>query len=357
MLEGTFVIDGVAHGVDLSRRNWNDPAVCEPFARHGYEGLHARWVPPGEPQWMMDRDRYLAGVAADPEVLAHSFFAESHTDAVIYHGVPMFGTFKEGLSPLRVGLAMRERYPGRVQVYGPVSPWMPDPVGEVDRLVEEVGVVGLKIYPTDVYEGRIYELRMDDVELVYPILERARHHGIRVVAIHKAIPLGPYPLEPFRPDDLDRVFIDFPDLYIEIVHGGFAFLEETAMQLHRFRNALVNLEGTSALLTIAPRKFVDIIAAFLFQGAADRIIWGTGNSAVHPQPLLERFWRLELPSELVEGYGVPPLTEQVKRAILGGNITRILGLDVEAMQREAVGDRFADRSGLAPPWSGTPVAA
>lgn len=357
MLDGAFVIDGVAHGVDLSRPNWNDPAVCEPFSRHGYDGLHARWVPPGEPEWVMNRDRYLAGESADPEVLAHSFFAESWTDAVVYHGVPMFGTFKEGLSPLRVGVEMRDRYPGRVEIYGPVSPWMPDPVEEVDRLAEEVRVVGLKVYPTDVYEGKIHELRMDDIELMYPILERARHHGIKVVAIHKAIPLGPYPTAPFRPDDLDQVFIDFPDLFIEIVHGGFAFLEETAMQLHRFRNALVNLEGTSALLTIAPRRFVDIIAAFLFQGAADRIIWGTGNSAVHPQPLLQRFSQLEIPEELVEGYGVPALTPQVKRDILGGNIARILGLDVVKMRADAEGDRFDGRTELAAPWTGEAARA
>lgn len=58
-------------------------------------------------------------------------------------------------------------------------------------------------------------------DLVYPILERAPHHGV-VVAIHKTIPLGPVPMEPFRVDDLDAAFIAYPDLPIAIGHGGFA---------------------------------------------------------------------------------------------------------------------------------------
>jgi predicted TIM-barrel fold metal-dependent hydrolase len=357
MIEDVYVIDGVAHGVDLSPGNWNDPVVCEPFAEHGYRGLHAKYTPRGEPQWTMNEQRYLRGDSADPEVVSHAFFAESWTDAVIYHGVPMFGTFKEGLSPLRVGLEMRERYPGRVEIYGPVSPWMPDPLGEVDRLVEEVGVVGLKIYPTDVYDRKIRSLRMDDPELVFPILERAQQRGIKVVAVHKAIPLGPMPTEPFRTEDMDEAFITFPDLYLEIVHGGAAFLEETAMQLHRFSNALVNLEATSAFLNRSPKRFMEILGAFMAAGAEDRIIWGTGCTAVHPQPLLQRFWDLEFPSEMVEGYDVPQLSREVKSKILGENIAQILDLDIPAMKERARGDAFDKQDELSPPWSGEPVAA
>lgn len=59
-----------------------------------------------------------------------------------------------------------------------------------------------------------------------------------------------------------------------------------------------------------------------------------------------------MPTDLMQDYGFPPLTDEVKRGILGGNIARILGLDVEAMKREAANDEFADRGELAEPWSG-----
>ena len=41
-----------------------------------------------------------------------------------------------------------------------------------------------------------------------------------------------------------------------------------------------------------------------------------------PQWALEEFWRFELPADIVEERGYPPLTEQAKRKILGGNLAR-----------------------------------
>jgi hypothetical protein len=47
--------------------------------------------------------------------------------------------------------------------------------------------------------------------------------------------------------DIDAAAAAFPALQFEVVHGGFAFIEETAFQLARFANVWVNLETTSNL--------------------------------------------------------------------------------------------------------------
>jgi len=73
----------------------------------------------------------------DPDLLAHALFAESQTDAGIYHEVPQWGTMVDGGSPMWVGKELRDRYPGRIALYGAVSPWHKDPLEEIDRLVEE----------------------------------------------------------------------------------------------------------------------------------------------------------------------------------------------------------------------------
>ena len=44
---------------------------------------------------------------------------------------------------------------------------------------------------------------MDDPKLAYPLFERAQKLGIRTVAIHKAIPNGPVPINPYKVDDVD----------------------------------------------------------------------------------------------------------------------------------------------------------
>ena len=70
-----------------------------------------------------------------------------------------------------------------------------------------------------------------------------------------------------------------------------------------------------------------------------RITWATGCMAVHPQPFLEAFWNLQMPADLVEGYGYPALTDEVKDQILGLNAARLFAVDV----RERRGAIQADR--------------
>jgi hypothetical protein len=115
-----------------------------------------------------------------------------------------------------------------------------------------------------------------------------------------------------------------PGADLEIVHGGYAFLEETALQYALFQNIVVNLEGTSLFLTHAKRKFAEILGTLIASGGPQRVVWATGAALFHPQPLLEEFWNLEMPRDLVEGYGFPQLTSEMKQAILGGNQARIL---------------------------------
>jgi hypothetical protein len=39
---------------------------------------------------------------------------------------------------------------------------------------------------------------MDDLELAFPIFQRALDLGLKAIAIHKAIPLGPVPMDHYR---------------------------------------------------------------------------------------------------------------------------------------------------------------
>lgn len=355
MIEDIVVIDGVAHGADLSVRNWRNPAVCEPFAHNAYVGVMQLGVPKGRPEFSFDQAAYERGETAHPDVVESALFAESWTDMGVYHGVPMFGFLHEGLSPFRTGVELQRRLPHRVELFAPISPFEPDPIGMIDRYVEEYRIAGLKLYPVDQYGTEVKSYRMDDAELIYPILERAQHHGLSTVAVHKAIPLGRFPMEPFHVNDIDMAFHAFPDLNIEIVHGGMAFLDETAHQLRRFKNAWVNLEATSSFLVKAPGRFREILGSLMAAGGTDRIVWGTGCTTVHPQPLLEAFWELEFTDEMIDEYGIPPLTREVKAKILGENYARRHGIDLEAFKATAATDRYGLDGDLAEPWG--PVTA
>ena len=105
------------------------------------------------------------------------------SDAAIYHEVPQWGTMVDGGSPIWVGKELRDRYPGRMEVVGAVSPWHKDPLEEIDRLVEEDKVVGLKLYPLDIIDGVPHSYRMDDEKVIFPILERAQQRGGRISGV------------------------------------------------------------------------------------------------------------------------------------------------------------------------------
>src|ERR687895_770816 len=318
MLEDVVVVDGVLHAYHFDADNrTTDGARYAAAVSDMVYGFHTGFSPDGHPQItqaQMDN-------AHDAEFLAGMMFRESHTDMCIFHGLPMFGWFTDGGSPLSVGREMRERWPGRV-----------------------------------VLDGGIRHTRLDDPEVTYPLIERARQLGVKVVAMHKAVPMGPVPLAPFRPDDVDDAAETFPDMTFEVVHGGFAFLEETAFQVNRFPNVMVNLEGTSALLIKAPRKFARIIGTIASLGGADRIIWGTGAPALHPRAFEEAMWAFDMPRDMVEGEGMPPLTEEVKRGILGGNALRMLGMRAADVIEATGNDEFAEPRDLAPQWSSVAAA-
>lgn len=352
-LDDVFILDSTVHAFNPSEDNHVEGPFKQRIAAQLSETLwrgHTQLLPDGNPKWALSEERFKRPM--DATTLSNALFAESQTDICIYHGTPLYGIYKDGGSPLAVGKQMRERHPGRVALYGPVSPWQPDALDVMDRLVEEDGVVGFKLYPMDLVNGRINTYRLDDPEIAFPLLEKAQKLGIKNIATHKAIPQGQVPTGPFAPHDVAGAAIAFPDLTFEVVHGGFAFLEETDWQLRSFPNVVVNLESSSSyLMQGAPRRFAELIGTFLRAGGEDRIYWSTGCNSHHPRPYVEMFWNFQIPDDMVEGYGFPQLTEQAKRKILGLNHASRLGWDVATKRQAIAHDEFSRLTALREPWS------
>jgi predicted TIM-barrel fold metal-dependent hydrolase len=200
---------------------------------------------------------------------------------------------------------------------------------------------------------------MDDPEIAFPVFERAQQLGLRVVAIHKAIPLGPVDMAHYKVSDIDRAAIAFPELNFEIVHGGMAFLEETAWQIARFSNVWVNLESTATFVTARPLAF-ELAMRTLIRSpkALAQIVWGTGCMVTHPRPHVENFVRnFRFNDEWVEEGRNPQITLEDKRKILAENYARMNGLELQARLDAVRGDEFDRRraGGIAEPYSTTDV--
>jgi predicted TIM-barrel fold metal-dependent hydrolase len=298
--------------------------------------------------------------------LASTVFYESQTDIAVYHVVRrgLDGGGHGEWSAFDTAVELRGLVgPERLLIFGGLT----DPfdtarsIDEIDEMVETAGIIGLKFYPweLDAKSGRFREFLFSDEGLAYPLLEHLEKRGIGAMGIHKA--MGSV-LRAFGVGDLDRAVMDFPNLQFEVVHGGWAFLEDTLV-LASQPNVYINLEGTSSLAANSPHRFAEILGRLLTRGggepnAEDRILWGTGATAAHPQPLLEVFWQFQMPEELQEKYGFRPLTDEIKRKILGGNFARKRSTTAEALRSQLPNDEIAkvQASGqLRAPWSSIPA--
>jgi predicted TIM-barrel fold metal-dependent hydrolase len=348
-INGHLVIDAVTHAFNIRKEN----AKGRYALLQNEANFQLQWNLIPDP-YRLPRTRYFQKY--DSETLESALFVESDTDVAFYHSIPAWGVYHE-YSPIHVGMEIRARYPHRMFCYGAVSPLEGQKaLDDLEQQAAEWDIKGLKLYPVDFIDGELKSFLMSDEKVAYPIFERCRALGIKTVAIHKAQPLGGAPMDPFRPGDVDYAALDFPDLNFEIVHGGFAFLEETATQVRRFRNVYVNLEANTLLILRQPRTFARMLGELLREGGPTKLFWGTGCMVSHPQPLLDAFADFAFPEDMVEGENFPVLTDEIKGQILGLNFARLHGLDVDELRGKIEGDELTERkrNGQPEPWSKLP---
>jgi predicted TIM-barrel fold metal-dependent hydrolase len=341
-----FVVDAVVHAYNWLPANYRVP-LAKDFAEASHR-LHSRM---SDDRHRLSEDDYLVDWEAEP--LADLLFAESEMDFAIYHAVPLDDYYYDGLVSLDKGIAFREANPNRSALYANVNPLEGiRALEDVERFGRELKVDGIKFYPVRYHDGNSLRVAFDDRKMLFPLFERAIESNIRTVAVHKAIPFGRTSQAYYRLDDIDEAAGAFPELNFEIVHAGMAFTEETAYLLARFPNVWANLEVTSTLIVNQPRRFAEVLGQLLYWGGPDRILFATGANFVHPQPVIEAFRNFEMPADMVEGYGFPQLTDEIREKILGLNALRLLGLDAEELRAKQAGDRWEERrrDGLEPQW-------
>jgi uncharacterized protein len=343
MIEGALVVDATVHGFNFKPENYRQPFVAK--VTHAlYHWIFDQLHPQNDARYRLSRHEFENLFDLQPALMESVLFRESDVDVGVYHQVPMYGFYGDGSSPLSVAEPVRARFPHRMPIYGGLSPWEPNPLEKLDRLIDDHKVIGIKMYPVDAVDGELKQVRLDDDRMM-AILDRAQSKGLKMIAVHKALPLGPVTVDRYGIEDIAPAAKAFPGLMFEIVHGGFAFRDETADLLDRFPNVCVNLESTPCYAVNFPDLCGEMMAPLLATGAVDRIFFSTGATGLHPQPTIEAFWRMEMPR------GYPPLTPEIKRGILGENFANYHGWDIAALKAACAQDEFGRLDARDEPWS------
>lgn len=351
MIGDAFVIDAVTHAYNLHPSNYRAGKYAASLAQLIF-GLHLEFSGTG---YRIDEpERFLKNWSV--KELARILFVESDIDIAVHHVLPLETLYHDGLCSFEKTREIKRRYPDRFLVYAGVDPLRGTAALEdLERQSAALSPSGLKLYPA-AWLGDAFKhtgWRMDDERIAFPLFERAQKLGIKNIAVHKGLPMGAVPLEPYKVDDIGGAADAFPGLNFEIVHGGMAFLDETGMQLSLFPNVYVNLEVTGALIVKRERWFAEALAYLLKWAGPSKIMWGSGSVFCHPQPAIQKFWNdFQLPDDLVSVAGMQ-VTPEVKRMILGENYARYAGIDIAAAKARIAHDAFAREraNGKPPPYT------
>jgi hypothetical protein len=320
-----IVFDGVAHVFNFEKKNALGPAG-EMFINHLY-AFHNVLTPEGQP--VMPAEEFLRQWTVDE--IDEMVYGQSTTDMLCAMPLPLTDLFRDGLSPWEECAELASRRPDRTMFWGSVNPLEGRRALDLmERQVGEFGAKAFKFYNVRYDYGRPFPWRMDDPQVAFPVFEKAQELGVNLIGVHKGVPLGPQPIEATQTWDMDGAAANFPGINFVIFHVGLPFIDETCWQLIRHPNLYASIAATINFVVRAPRQFAEIMGKLLFWCGEDKIVYGSEAPIWQPQWALDAFWDFELPQDLVEGYGYPQLTEQAKRKILGENLLRLHGLDVEA---------------------------
>ena len=333
--EDEFIIDAVAHPYNLDPSNYADVPSATVISETAFV-IGGMGSP--DPVYDIPHDAYVSDWSVSD--LANLLFKETSTDMGSIHNLPLY-CYKDGMVSLEKTAEAVHRWPDRFIAYAGIDP-LQQTMADFDSQIELLNnPTGLKLYPTSWNGTTVSQWGMNDAKVIFPYYERALEHGVKVIAVHKAVPLGPIVTDDaFNPGDLESAAGAFPDLTFEIVHGGISFAEETGWLLARFPNIVVNLEISNIILERRPRTFSKMLLELLKVGGMpilDRLVWGTGCTLAHPRPTIEAFCNYEIPEDLLQDAGLfgplSQITDEHKRNILALNYARIHGLDIDARRQ------------------------
>lgn len=385
-----FIFDVQTHHVDIAKK-WYDETVEGKGIRGFFLMLRPQAKNMAEAVELLNRAHYVKEI-----------FGDSQTVMAIISGVPSREWDKNPLPPDQMvetrkfvnDLAGSQR----VLSHGLLRPNLGlKELDELERQVKDLKIDAWKMYTGAELGEKAWFL--DDEKVAYPFWEKTQKMGIKNCCVHKGLPLSAFNEKGCYPADVEKAAKDWPGLNFIIYHSafrGFSWLASGTgekitdkktndpqeipwtSELIRIcarnpevKNIYFELGGTFNIMSQAnPTLAMHFFGQLLKVVGPDRILWGTDSIwNGSPQSQIERFRRLRISDELIEKYGYPQLTDEVKNKILGLNAAKLFGIDPAAKRQAIKADKISQLkqergSELVPSntqygwvWSGPPEAA
>lgn len=331
MIDDIFVFDGVIHVYDMSDENLL-------HERPDTAPLVQGWSASMEPLRYPVASRLGQGadwpLRVSVEDMYDVEFRESPVDMAMAHAVPVWDWMPNSLASLQAQYDFVAAYPDRAVLCGAVDPLYHGVDGALKQMEYQVRELGARSFKF--YNGHVdRSWRCDDRDLAYPLYRKAHELGVDMLQFHKGLPFGEWDVDLLRPVDLQAPAREFRDMNFLIHHLALPYFDEAVSIASRFPNVYLALSGVLNYLRVAPREVQKQIGKLLQYVGPHKLIWGSEAAMTGPPaPFLKSFMDLQIPDDLRDGYGYPQITHEDKRMILGGNMARLLGIDVPGKLRQ-----------------------
>jgi predicted TIM-barrel fold metal-dependent hydrolase len=228
-------------------------------------------------------------------------------------------------------------------------------VSDMERLVNELGIRAIKTYPG---AGRDPEDNstaiwpappwwVDDEAVSYPMIAEALRLGINIMNIHKGLRLGIFAGENIKPHDMPKAVRDWPDMNFVIYHSAGEYLDDlVALQQEEapFGNFYAEL-GSIFAFNVTDDNAVDsighLLGKLLNSFGADHILWGTDSIWYGtPQWQIDALKTYQMPQRLMDEFGYPQITDDIRAKIFGLNAAALYGIDVDAVRCSIPGSQL-----------------
>ena len=250
----------------------------------------------------------------------------------------------------------------RLLLHGRVNP---NQVGDIDRMDELVATWGVSAWKTYTQwgpDGRGYFL--SDEATGIPFIEKARSLGVKVICVHKGIPLSSQSIEHSLCDDIGVVAKMFPDIHFIVYHSGWVpGKPELPYDPASQRDGVDSLVRSLMVNDVPPNSNVYAELGSTWRGwmqdptsaahglgklltyvGEHNVLWGTDSIWYgSPQDQILAFRTFEISPEFQTLYGYPAITPTLRAQIFGLNATRPYKITAAEVLQRASTDVISQR--------------
>ncbi|MBV9543591.1 MAG: amidohydrolase [Chloroflexi bacterium] len=174
---------------------------------------------------------------------------------------------------------------------------------------QQLGLLGVSFQPA------FFGLDIDDRRL-YPLYARAEDLGL-IVAVHTGITYSRmHPIRHERPELLDQVACDFPDLRLIACHAGWPWATEFAAVARRHPTVYLEFGAIAPKYVARPGTGWDAMFGMMSNLLQDQILYGSD-------------WPMMSPERAIAEWRQSGLSEASLSALLSANARRLFGLGPE----------------------------